>query len=114
MPDTHEILAQARTLGRLIADHDAAKKMAAAVEKLKEDTDAQRALNDLDRHSQAIAEKEATGQPIEVEDKRKADELQKAVIRNATLRDLQIAQMDYADLMRQVDDALSTAAPPAN
>ncbi|MEM9252491.1 MAG: YlbF family regulator [Planctomycetota bacterium] len=113
MPDTPAIVSQARRLGEMIAEHDAAKRLETALKALDDDLDAQRALTDLNRHLQAIAEKERDGKPIEVDEKRKAEELQKAVVRSKTLRDLQLAQMDYGDLMRQVQAAIETGTPDA-
>lgn len=112
MATTQEILAAARSLGALIASHDAAAKFEQAVGKLQQDVEAQRTLSDYNRHLQKVAEKEASGKPIEVEDKRQIEKLQTAVTRNATLRDFQVAQMDYLDLMRLVDEAMSGAPEP--
>lgn len=113
MATTEEILNAARALGKLITQHPATQKFQAAVKKLDSDVEAQRTLNDYSRHLSALAQKEAQGQPIEVEDKHRLDNLQSRVIRNPLLRDLQITQMDYLDLMRQVDEAmLGDLAPP--
>ena len=107
MASRQDILDTARKLGEMIAETDAAQKMEDAVKKLQEDTQAQRALNDYTRHLQTLAEKEQQGQPIEVSDKKKLQELQTVMIRNPLLRELQVAQMDYVDLMREVDEAIS-------
>lgn len=114
MPTTDDILTKARELGGLIAAHDAAVKLAATMDRLQKDTDAQRAVNDLNRHYDAVARKQAEGKPIEVEDKRKLETLQLAVAKNPVLRDLQTHQMDYVDLLRQVDDAIQGEAGPAD
>ena len=107
MATTQEILAAARDLGKLIGDHEAAKKVARAAGQLNDDTEAQRVLNDYQRQAQAVAEKEAQRKPVEVADKRQLEALHEELIRNALLREFQMAQMDYIDLMRQVDDAIS-------
>jgi cell fate (sporulation/competence/biofilm development) regulator YlbF (YheA/YmcA/DUF963 family) len=106
MANTDEILQAAAQLGQMIAEHDTAKKLEAVISRLRADTDAQRALNDFNRHVQSVSEKEAAGKPIEVADKHKLEQLQMAVIRNPILRDFQLAQMDYVDLMRRVDEAM--------
>ncbi|MEX0744816.1 MAG: YlbF family regulator [Phycisphaeraceae bacterium] len=111
MPSTEEILQAARELGNRIDQHEAARKFKDVIQRLNDDTEAQRALNDYNRHAQAIAEKEANQQPIEVEDKRRLQELQKAVIRNPLLREFQKGQMDYVDLMRRVDEAMTAQTP---
>lgn len=107
MPSTQEILDDARKLGEKIAGHDVAKKLESALKALDGDQKAQRALNDYNRHLQSIAEKEQSGRPIEVEDKKKLRDLQNAVVSSPTLRDFQIAQMDYMDLLRKVDEAMT-------
>ncbi len=109
MRDSQAILDTAATLGKLIAEHPATQKLEGLVKQLEADTDAQRLMNDLNRHNQTLAEKQAQGKPIEVEDKRKLQELQQAVGVNPILRDFQIAQMDYVDLMRKVDDLIGGA-----
>ncbi len=107
MATTQEVLDAATKLGNLIADHDAAKKFADTVGKIQADTEAQRLLNDFNRQANAIAEKEANHQPIEPEDKQKLEKLQQDVFTNPLLRDFQVAQMDYMDLMRKVDQQIS-------
>ena len=109
MATTQDILDAAKSLGKLISTHPAAKRMDDLMKKLQSDREAQRALTDFNRHMQMLSQKEQMGQPIEVEDKRKMDQFQSAVAANLVLRELQMAQMDYLDLMRQVDDLVSGA-----
>lgn len=111
MATTQEVVNKAGELARLIAEHDAAKKFATATDKLREDTQAQRVLNDLNRKLAEIEEKEQAGKPIEVEDKRAVESLRKQVVTHPLLREFQAAQFEYVDLMRQVDAALSGAQP---
>ncbi len=106
MPTTAEILAAAESLGDLLAKHDAATKLESSLKALKSNVESQRVLTDYNRYLQALGEKEAAGRPIEVEDKRKLETLQKAVIMNPLLRQFQQAQMDYVDLLRKVDEAM--------
>ena len=97
----------AQDLGKLIADHPATEKYEAMVKKLKDDVEAQRVLNDYQRHLATIAEKESQRQPIEVDDKKKVQTLHDQVVSHPLLRDLQIVQMDYLDLIRRVDEAMT-------
>ncbi|MEX0777310.1 MAG: YlbF family regulator [Phycisphaeraceae bacterium] len=113
MASTEEILKDARELGKKVATHDAAQKLERAIKSLQGDTEAQRLLTDFNRAVQAIGEKEAQGKPIEVADKHKIEELQNKVVRNLVLRNFQLAQMDYLDLMRKVDEAMAGQAPGA-
>lgn len=111
MASTQEIVDAARKVGELIAEHDAAKKMEDVLKRLEDDRDAQRILTDYNRQVQEVAQKEMQGQPVEVEDKRKLEDLQKKVVTSPVLRDLQMAQMDYVDLMRKVDEAIGGQTP---
>lgn len=107
MATTQEILDLAQALGKQIGTHEASIKFEKSLKLLQGDVEAQRLLNDYQRHMAKIAEKETKGDPIEVDDKRRLEDLQGQVISHPTLRDLQVSQMDYLDLMRQVDEVIS-------
>lgn len=107
MATTQEILQAAQDLGKLIASHPAAVQFEKIVKELQADIQAQRLMTDLNRQLEKIAEKEANQQPIEVADKRAVEEIQNKVIRHPLLSKFQMVQMDYLDLMRQVDQALT-------
>jgi cell fate (sporulation/competence/biofilm development) regulator YlbF (YheA/YmcA/DUF963 family) len=107
MATKQEIIDAATKLGKLIAENTVGQKLDSAIKKLEDDMDAQRAMNDYQRFIQTLSEKEATGKPIEVAEKQKLQTLQNAVVHNLTLQQFQIAQMDYLDLMREVDQVIS-------
>ena len=106
MATDEQVIKAALEIGKLLGDHPKVSRLEAAVDKLREDTEAQRALNDLNRQLQSVAEKEMAGQPVEVSDKQKMRDLQNAVVHNLVLQEFQLAQMDYVDLVRKLDDAL--------
>jgi len=112
MADTNQILNAASQLGRMISEHPAVRKYGEILAAIREDVEAQRLLADYSRHMDLIGEKESQGRPIEVEDKRRLADLQGRVAMNAKLRDMQIAQMDYVDLMRSVDEAMAGGGAP--
>ncbi|MFG0248646.1 MAG: YlbF family regulator [Phycisphaeraceae bacterium JB051] len=107
MATKQEIIDAAKKLGKLIAENSVGEKLEAAIKRLEDDMEAQRAMNDYQRFIQTLAEKEATGKPIEVEEKQKLQTLQNAVVHSLTLQQFQMAQMDYLDLMREVDQVIS-------
>jgi len=106
MPTDQDILDLATQLGELIAEHDATKKLEAATKAFENDTTAQRAMADYQRFAQSLQEKAQSGGAIEVEDKRKLESLQQAVITSPLLANMQRAEMDYLDLLRKVDGAI--------
>lgn len=108
---TEELLAKAAELGKLIAEHQAAKDLAAATQKIRSDASATQAIQNFNRLLQTLGMKEQSGLPIEVAEKRQLESLQQAVATNLTLRSFQTAQVAYVDLMRQVDEALTSAGP---
>lgn len=105
MASDETLIKSARELGEQLGKNPKVARLEAAIKKLREDTEAQRALNDLNRHLNAVAQKEMSGQPIEVADKQKLRDLQNTVVHNLVLREFQLAQMDYVDLVRKLDDA---------
>jgi len=110
MATKEEIIDAATNLGKLIADNSVGKKLESAIGKLEKDTAAQRELTQYQQFIQALSEKEAAGQPIEVDEKQKLQALQNLVVQNLTLQQFQVAQMDYMDLMREVDQIISAQA----
>lgn len=106
MASEQEILDQAAKLGELLAEHDAVKKMEAATKAFEADTASQRGFTDYQRFAQSLQQKAQQGAPIEVEDKRRLEELQQAVINNPLLANMQRAEMDYVDLLRKIDAAI--------
>lgn len=106
MPTDQDILDLATKLGELLAEHDATKNLASATKAFEADVDSQRAMADYQRFAQSLQEKAQTGGAIEVEDKRKLESLQQAVITNPLLANMQRAEMDYLDLLRKVDGAI--------
>jgi len=108
MTDTSPILAAASSLGRMISEHPAMKKYRQVLAAVRGDTQAQHLLADYSRQMDVISEKESQGQPIDVEDKRRLSDLQGRVAMHPILRDMQMAQMDYVDLMRKVDEAMAS------
>ncbi|MEM6457907.1 MAG: YlbF family regulator [Planctomycetota bacterium] len=97
------VIAAAEALGRELASHPVVQKLEGLVKELEADTEAKRLMADLRRQEESLLKKEASGQPIEVADKHRRQELQQSVAMNPLLGRLQAAQMDYVDLMRKID-----------
>ena len=117
MASNEEIIKAATELGRLIGKHKAASRMEKALKTLQGDKQAQQALNSYNQLVTRLAQKEAMGQPIEVSEKRELEKVQGLLAHDLTLREFQLAQMDYLDLMRSVDEAIESntfEAPPAS
>ena len=107
MATTQEILQAAISLGKMVADHESAKRLEAAVKLLQNDLESQRLLSEFNKLMQTLSQKEASGRPIEVADKRQLEAVQSKIVKNPTLRQFQIAQMDHLDLLRKIDEIVS-------
>ncbi len=113
MAGNNEILTAARDLGRMIASHESTKKLAQVQSELEANAQTRQLLTDYNRHIQTLSEKQAKGQPIEVGDKRRTEQLRTEVAMNPMISRLQMAQMDYTDLLRRVNHEMMQAAGEA-
>lgn len=113
MPTTDDIIKDAKALGEKLAEHDAVKKAKDALDRFEKDTDAQQVMQQFSQTLQKLAQKEASGQPIEVSEKKQLQELQASMAHNLTMRQFQMAQMDLEDLLRQVDQHVTGPATEA-
>ncbi len=106
-----EIIAAATTLGELLGKHPAKAKYDKVIAELNASDEAQRTLEAYNVCMQEVAQKEANKLPIEVEDKQQLKTCQEAVIANSILQELQVAQMEYVDLMHAIDNAVRMDDP---
>lgn len=117
MPTKQEIESQAKELGELIGQTDAAKQMREVEQAVEKDADTQRLVGEFNQLIQTLSQKQAQGQPIEPEDKKKLEQAQTALATNIQVQRLQKAQMDYMDLLRTANTAMIEGAggePDAN
>jgi len=110
MATTEQILEDAKKIGKLIADHETTRRFEAAVKKLDSDPTVQQTMGAYQQLIQKLGQKEMSGQPIEVAEKRQLQEVQNSLVHNLTLREFQMAQVEYTDLLRKVDEAINSEA----
>jgi hypothetical protein len=65
-----------------------------------------RILGDYQAQSEKIAQAEQENKPIEVEDKHRLSELHAKLISSDVFKKFTAAQVEYIDIMRQVNDTL--------
>lgn len=103
-----EIIELADRLGRALADSPQAKALREAQQQLQADEETSRLIGEYRDQAEKISALEQEGKPIEPEDKRKLDELHSKLASMQEFKKFTAAQYEYADLMRRVDDALSS------
>ena len=121
MPDTNEILDAANKLGQLVAQHPAVAKYRDAQRAVAEDPDANRLMSDFNRLLENAARMEAQGMGITDAQRHQLESLQTQLASHLKMKSLQLAQVEFIDLLRkvnqavqrQVQDAAGAAQAPA-
>ncbi|MFO7898363.1 MAG: YlbF family regulator [Planctomycetota bacterium] len=101
-----DIIEQAESLGKSIAQSDAYKALSDRRKQVDEEKELQEAMDRLDEASEAIAQKEQAGKPVEPQEKHEVRELQETVTGNPKMQELARAEADFAALMNRVNRAI--------
>jgi len=104
-----EVMRQARELGAAIRKHPRYVKLREADDRVRADKSATDALSAYNKAADEVSRKERSGQPIEVEDKRRLQHLHEIVAANEAVKAFMVSQADYAELMRRMNDAIFRA-----
>ena len=114
MSDIAPIVDKARDLGKAIAGHPRVQSFFEAQQAINEDTETSRLINDYQKHAQHIQELASQQKPIEVDDKKKLADYEQRMAANELFKQFTRVQVDYLDLMSQVnrgmEEALAAAA----
>ena len=103
-----EILKLAEQLGEAIASDARYKASLEIQEKLEQDEAARKLLGEYNEQQIKIAELERDTKPVEPEDKHKLEDLRTQVTSNELIKQLSAARFEFANLMRQVDEAIQS------
>ena len=107
------VFEKAAALARAIGDSAAYAKLAAAEGALRSDAAATATAAEFDEQSQKMHQLETENKPIEPEDKHRLEELRKKIQANPSFQALLRARVDYADLMRKVQEKMDEVLRPA-
>lgn len=100
------VIELARRLGKAIANAPQSAALRKAREELNAQPEVSKLLAAFRDQSVKIATLEADQKPVEVDDKRKLQELQDKLVAANVFKKYTAAQVEYVDLMRKVNDAL--------
>jgi len=101
-----EIERLAEELGKAIAAAPQVAKLREAQKALDGEEGTTQLLTDYQQQADKVAQLEADQKPIEPEDKRKLQDLHDALVASETFKKYTMAQVDYVDLMRTVNDKI--------
>ncbi len=110
MTDLDPILAQARELGKKIAEHPRSKDFLAAAKAVAEDKEAQSIMRTYQEAVSKVRTLESQGKPIEPDDKRHAADAERAAAANEKLKNMMRYQADYMELMHRINAAIDESS----
>ena len=101
-----EIMQMAEELGRAISRSPQAAAFRRARQTLEADSEISETLKQYDEQARKIAQLEVENKPVEVDDKHKLQALQNKLTASDLFKKYTATQLEYVDLMRQVNEAL--------
>ena len=109
MDNYEDVLKLAAQLGEAIRVHPRYTRLREADDRVRADKAATDALEAYNGAAREVARKERSGQPVEVDEKRRLRGLQEVVAGNPSIRSFMMAQADYAELMNKMNEAIYQA-----
>jgi cell fate (sporulation/competence/biofilm development) regulator YlbF (YheA/YmcA/DUF963 family) len=106
--DTNQILAEADKLGRLVAQHPAVERYKNAQKAVAEDPDANRTMAEFERQLESLARQEQSGMPVTDAQRAQLENLQSRIVSNVKVKNLNMAQVDFIDLLRKVNQTVQS------
>ncbi len=103
---SNAIIELAGRLGKAIADSPAATDLQATRKAIEEHPEISKLYREFHDQSLKVAKLESEEKAVEVADKHKLLELREKLIASAEFKQYTAAQVEYADLMRQVSEAI--------
>jgi cell fate (sporulation/competence/biofilm development) regulator YlbF (YheA/YmcA/DUF963 family) len=98
--DTDQIIQEAEKLGQLVAQHPAVARYKQAQKAVAEDPEAGRLLADFDRQLETLGRQEQSGMPVTDAQRMGLESLQGRIISHIKIKALNMAQVEFVDLLR--------------
>jgi cell fate (sporulation/competence/biofilm development) regulator YlbF (YheA/YmcA/DUF963 family) len=100
--DTQQILDAAAKLGLMLKEHPAVERYKAAQKSVTDDAEAGRLMADFERQLEALGRQEQQGHPITDAQRMQVEALQSRIVSHIKIKNLNMAQMDFVNLLRQI------------
>jgi cell fate (sporulation/competence/biofilm development) regulator YlbF (YheA/YmcA/DUF963 family) len=104
--DTQQIMTEAEKLGQLVAQHPAVAKYKQAQKSVSDDADATRLLADFDRQLETLSRQEQSGLPVTDAQRQQLESLQSKIVSHIKVKNLNMAQVEFIDLLRRVTQTI--------
>ena len=109
-----DIIADAKSLGKKIAEHPRMTAFTAAARAVAENQEAQGLLKKLQDQGEKMRALEQGGKPIEVADKHALADYEAQVAGNDLLKKMMKHQADYVEMMQRINSAIDEATLDAH
>lgn len=104
--DTQQLMDEAGKLGQLVAQHPAVARYKQAKKSVEEDAEASRMLAELDRQIESLNRQAQSGlQPTDAQ-QQQLESLQNRIISHIKIKALNMAQVDFIDLLRKITQTI--------
>ena len=104
--DTQQVLDAADQVGKLVVQHPIVDRYHQAQKSLADDPDATRLLNDFNRQLTTLARQEESGMRVTDAQRNQLEDLQRRLASHLKIKALNLAQVEFIDLLRQVSDRI--------
>jgi cell fate (sporulation/competence/biofilm development) regulator YlbF (YheA/YmcA/DUF963 family) len=111
--DLQQILDEADKLGQLVAQHPAVARYRDAQKAVANDPEANRLLADFDRQIETLGRQEQSGLPITDAQRMQLESAQSRIVSHLKIKALNMAQVEFMDVMRKVSQAVQRPAAEA-
>ena len=97
-----EITQAAEKLGLLVAQHPSVAKFKQAQKAVADDPDASRLFNEFNKQLETLGRQEQSGLPVTDAQRQQLEQLQSRIVSHIKVKALNMAEVDFMDLMRKV------------
>jgi cell fate (sporulation/competence/biofilm development) regulator YlbF (YheA/YmcA/DUF963 family) len=107
-----QILEDAEKLGKLVAQHPAVARYKQAQRSIGEDAEATRLFAEFERELEAVDRQQQGGMPVTDAQRNKLEALQGRLASNIKIKALNMAQVEFIDLLRRVTQTIQRPLGP--
>src|SRR5688500_6142503 len=104
--ETQQIMEEAEKVGRLAAQHPAVARYKQAQKAMADDAEASRLMAEFERHYETLARQEQAGMHVTDAQRMQLEALQSRIVSNIKIKALNVAQVDFVDLLRKISQAI--------
>ena len=111
--DTQQIMDAAEKIGQMLSEHPAVVRYQAAQKTVAEDAEAGRMLQEFDRTLEKLGRQEQSGMQVTDAQRQQLEALQSRIVSHIKVKNLNLAQVEFVDLLRRVNQTIQKPLTPA-